>query len=104
MKNKNVVITGGTDGIGRIAAREMAKAGASVTVVGRNAEKGARVVAELKEAAGHDRLHFVQADLALNAGVRAAAQSLRSRLDRIDVLLNNAGAIFQRRELTEEGI
>lgn len=104
LQGKEIIVTGATDGIGRIAARELAKAGAGITIVGRNAEKGDRVVREIKAAAAHDRVGFVLADLSSQKSVRSAAEAIKGKLGRIDVLLNNAGAFFQRRELTDDGI
>lgn len=104
LANKEVVITGGTDGIGKVAAAALAKAGANVTIVGRDGAKGEAVVREIKTHAGHDRVGFVRGDLSAQKGVRAAATELNNRLKRIDVLLNNAGAFFQRREVSEDGI
>jgi len=104
LQGKEIVVTGATDGIGRIAARELAKAGASVTIVGRNAEKGDRVTREIKAAAGHDRVGFVLADLSSQKSVRAAADALARKLGKIDVLLNNAGAMFSKREVSDDGI
>ena len=101
---KEIVVTGATDGIGKVSARELAKLGASVTIVGRNAAKGEAVASELRQAAGHDRVGFVQADLESQKGVRAAAAAIKARVKRLDVLLNNAGAMFQKRQLSEDGI
>lgn len=104
LAGKEIVVTGATDGIGKVSARELAKLGASVTIVGRNAAKGEAVVSELRQAAGHDRVLFVQADLESQKGVRAAAAAIKARVKRLDVLLNNAGAMFQKRQLSEDGI
>lgn len=104
LAGKDIVVTGATDGIGKVTARDLAKMGASVTIVGRNAAKGEAVVAELKKAAGHDRVSFVVGDLATQKGVRAAAAAIKGRLTKLDVLVNNAGAMFTKRELTEDGI
>lgn len=104
MKGKVVVVTGATDGIGKVTARELAKAGASVTLVGRNAAKGERVVTELRGAAGHNGVDFVQGDLLTSSGVRGAAETLKGRLPRIDVLVNNAGAAFIKRGVTADGV
>ncbi len=103
LKGKEIVITGATDGIGKVTARELARAGANVTIVARNPAKGERVVRELRAAGGED-VRFVQGDLSSQKSVRGVAEALKGRLDRLDVLINNAGAIFQRRELTDEGI
>ena len=104
LEGKEIVVTGGTDGIGKVTARELAKMGASVTIVARNAAKAQQVVKELRTAAGHDRVGFVRADLSSQKGVRGAAETIKGRLTRLDVLVNNAGAMFSRRELTEDGI
>jgi len=104
LEGKEIVVTGGTDGIGKVTARELAKMGASVTIVARNAAKAQQVVKELRAAAGHDRVGFVRADLSSQKGVRGAAETIKGRLTRLDVLVNNAGAMFGRRELTEDGI
>ncbi len=104
LRGKDFVVTGATDGIGKVTARELAKMGASVTIVGRNAAKGEAVVRELRQAAGHDRVGFVAGDLATQKGVRAAAAAIKGRLKKLDVLVNNAGAMFLKRELTEDGI
>ena len=104
LEGKEIVVTGGTDGIGKVTARELAKMGASVTIVARNAAKAQQVVKELRAAAGHDRVGFVRADLSSQKGVRGAAETIKGRLTRLDVLINNAGAMFSRRELTEDGI
>lgn len=104
LKGKEIVVTGATDGIGKVTARELAKAGASVTIVGRNAAKGEAVAAELRKAAGHDGVRFAPGDLSTRKGVRAAADAIKARTKKLDVLVNNAGAFFQRREVTEDGI
>ena len=77
MKGKEAIVTGATDGIGKVTAREIAKMGASVTVVGRNASKGEAVVRELRAVAGHDKVHFVAGDLSTRSGVRVAADAIR---------------------------
>jgi NAD(P)-dependent dehydrogenase (short-subunit alcohol dehydrogenase family) len=104
LAGKEIVVTGATDGIGKVTARELAKMGASVTLVGRNAAKGEAVAAELRKAAGHERVGFVQGDLLSQKSTRAAAQAIKARLKRLDVLVNNAGAFFQKREVSEDGI
>ena len=104
LEGKEIVITGATDGIGKVTARELAKMGASVTIVARNAEKAGAVIKELRTAAGHDRIGFVRADLSSQKSIRGAAETIKGRLKRLDVLINNAGAMYSRRELSEDGI
>jgi NAD(P)-dependent dehydrogenase (short-subunit alcohol dehydrogenase family) len=99
-----VVITGGTRGIGRAAAIELAGKGAEVVVVGRERER-VEAVAEAAQAAGDGApVHTHIADMTLMADVRALADELRERHERIDVLANNAGALFASRQLTSEGL
>ena len=104
LTGKQIVVTGGTDGIGKVTARELARKGATVTIVGRNAAKGDSVIRELRGLTGNQAIHFVQADLSLRKGVNAAASQLKERMGQIDVLVNNAGAMFQTRGVTADGI
>jgi NAD(P)-dependent dehydrogenase (short-subunit alcohol dehydrogenase family) len=97
-----VVITGATRGIGRAAAVELAKRGAEVVIVGRERERVDAVAGEA-QAAGGAPVHRQVADLALMAEVRALAEELAERYERIDALANNAGAMFASRKVTSEG-
>ncbi len=103
MQGKVCVVTGATNGIGKVTALELAKLGATVVVVGRSAEKTAAVVEELKTASGGD-VRSALADLSVQAQVRALAETLLRDYDRIDVLVNNAGGFFNKRVETEDGI
>ena len=97
-----VVITGATRGIGRAAAVELARRGADVALVGREPER-VRAVAEEAGAAGSGAVHQHVADLLLMTEVRRLADELRAAHARIDVLANNAGALFATRKETGEG-
>lgn len=97
MQGKAVLVTGATNGIGLVTARELAGAGAQVYIVGRDAGKTARVAAEVG-AAG-----TLIADLSELGQVRRAAAEFRDREERLDVLVNNAGAYYARRQETREG-
>ncbi|GIW87031.1 MAG: retinol dehydrogenase [Isosphaeraceae bacterium] len=100
-----VLVTGATDGIGLVTARELARQGFRVAIVGRNPDKVERVAAALSQEPGAITpvLGFV-ADLSLVAEVKALAERVREAMPRLDVLVNNAGAMFLRREETSEGI
>jgi retinol dehydrogenase 12 len=98
-----IVLTGATRGIGRAAAIELARRGAEVVVVGRERERVDAVVGETQAAGVGAPIHAQVADLALMANVRALAAELCDRHGRIDVLANNAGALFASRKVTSEG-
>lgn len=104
MKDKVVLITGATAGIGKETARGVAQTGATVVLIGRNKEKGEQVVAEIKTATGNQNLDFLMADLFSIAEIRRVADEFKSKYDRLDVLVNNAGAIFDKRETTADGL
>lgn len=104
LQGKDVVVTGATDGIGKVTARELAILGAKVTLIGRNAAKGDSVVRDLRVVTGNDDIHFVRGDLSSRKGVQHVADSLKERLKHLDVLVNNAGAMFQKRIMSEDGI
>jgi NAD(P)-dependent dehydrogenase (short-subunit alcohol dehydrogenase family) len=96
-----VVLTGATRGIGRAAAVELARQGAEVAVVGRDKARVSAVAEEARQA-GDVGVHEHVADLTLMAEVRRLADELLSNHDRIDVLANNAGALFASRKVTDE--
>jgi retinol dehydrogenase 12 len=97
-----VVITGATRGIGRAAAVELARQGAEVAIVGREPERVKAVAADA-QATSSAPVHEHVADLTLMSSVRTLADELRDRYEHIDVLANNAGALFASRRETEEG-
>lgn len=104
MRDKIVVVTGGTDGIGKVTARELAAQGAQVTIIGRNAAKGDTVMREIRALTGNEHVDFLLADLSSRRGVLQAGSALNERFGHIDVLVNNAGAMFQSRQLSIDGI
>ena len=103
-EGKTVVVTGASDGIGRAAVHTLAKAGASVVMVGRNEAKTAAAARAIMSDTGSRTVAWEIADLSRQDAVHDLAHRLRQRLDRIDVLVNNAGAVFLRREVTAEGL
>jgi NAD(P)-dependent dehydrogenase (short-subunit alcohol dehydrogenase family) len=103
LEDKVCVVTGGTDGIGKAAAYGLALQGATLLVHGRDRDKGVRAVAELKARSGNPSIEFVQADFASLAAVRRLAAEIVQRAPRVDVLVNNAGGVFARRTLSEDG-
>jgi NAD(P)-dependent dehydrogenase (short-subunit alcohol dehydrogenase family) len=89
LNGKTALITGSTDGVGRLVAKRLGEAGARVLVHGRDRERGERLVAEVKDGGGS--AEFLAADLSALAEVRRLAEAVRQRTDRLDILINNAG-------------
>lgn len=104
MRGKVVVITGGNSGIGRQAAVELARCGASVVIAARDRRRGQDAVEEVRRRSGSASAQMVDLDLASLGSVRRCAAELLERLSRIDVLINNAGGILTDRQLSEDGV
>ena len=94
MEGKTCLITGGSDGIGYVAAREMARMGATVVIAGRNATKTATAVAHIIGETGNRAVRYLLADLSSQGDVRRLADQVKEQMPRLDVLVKNAGAIF----------
>lgn len=89
VNGKTALITGSTDGVGRVVAERLAEAGARVLVHGRNEERGRKLVSEIEAKGGSAEL--ITADLASLEEVRRLAETVRQKTDRLDLLINNAG-------------
>jgi NAD(P)-dependent dehydrogenase (short-subunit alcohol dehydrogenase family) len=104
MKDKIVLITGATSGIGKATAMALAKQGAHVIIHGRSETKLKVVQQEIISVCGHTRVDTLMANLFLLSEVRRMAASFNEKYDRLDVLINNAGVMMgKEREETSEG-
>ena len=104
LHNKVVLVTGATNGIGFESAKALAAMGATVIGVGRNPQKCADSAAQITRLTGNAAVEFLVADLSMQAQVRQVADEFKRKYDRLDVLLNNAGGYFARREVSSDGI
>ena len=104
MQDKTVVITGGNVGIGLETAVGLAEQGAQVIITSRDAGRGQAAVEEIRDRAGSDgNVDVMVLDLGSLASVGEFAAEFGRRHDQLDVLINNAGAVFLHRELTTDG-
>jgi NAD(P)-dependent dehydrogenase (short-subunit alcohol dehydrogenase family) len=104
MHGKTCIITGATSGIGLAAAEALAAKGASLVLIGRDRVRGEAALARVHAAGPGVRATVHYADLLHMAEVRRLGAELLAVYPRIDVLINNAGALFQRREVTRDGL
>jgi NAD(P)-dependent dehydrogenase (short-subunit alcohol dehydrogenase family) len=102
---KTIVITGATSGIGLAAAKALAAAGENVVIVGRSDTRARLAAAQTKAVAAKGAtVGSLVADLSAQAGVRRLAEEIRGRYPTLDVLANNAGAMYTSRQLSADGI
>ena len=101
---RTVLVTGPTSGLGRAAATRLAKLGARVVLAGRSEQRLSELRDELTRSAGEDRFPIVVVDMSSLESVHAAVKSLRDSEPRLDVLIDNAGAIYPDRGETADGI
>src|SRR5690348_9601786 len=99
METKIAIVTGATSGIGKVTARELVRRGLRVVLLARDRARAEHTAAELGPSA-----ETLICDVSSQKQIRAAAEKYRRRHDRLDVLVNNAGGIFMRREVTEDGL
>ena len=103
LRGKTCLISGVTQGIGRVTAREIAKHGPDMVLIARDRQRGQEVAREVKDA-GSPRVELIIADLSSQADVRRAAAEFKELSDKLHILVNNAGALFTERKLSADGI
>src|SRR2546422_467828 len=104
MRGKTCLVTGATSGIGLIAARELARQGARVVLVGRSPSRMEAALAQVRAESGSAEVEALLADLSSQQQVRGLAQQFRDKHQRLDVLINNAGGIWMKRQETVDGL
>ncbi len=103
MKGKICLITGSNSGIGKETAIGLAKLGATVVMVVRSQERGEKAKADVIEKTGNKSVDLLLCDLSLMSSIKDFARKFKAKYDRLNVLINNAGAVFDKREVTSEG-
>lgn len=104
MKTKTCLVTGATSGIGLETAKQLAIKGFDIYITGRNEQKSAEALQQINRAAPGKAKGYFLCDFASQHSIREAAKHIRNSLIELNVLVNNAGAVYQHKELTEEAI
>ncbi len=103
MRGKICIVTGSNSGIGKETALGLAKMGAIVVMVVRNKERGEKALVEIAKQSGNNSVDLMTCDLSSMESIRQFSKEFKKKYTRLDVLVNNAGAVFNRREVTPEG-
>lgn len=104
MEGKNIGVTGATSGIGKQTALQLAEKGAQVILVIRSLEKCRLTKQKITAKTGNKDIHYQTADLSTLGEIHQAAEGIQEKVDRIDVLINNVGALFWNRQESADGI
>ena len=103
-KVKVCMVTGATGGIGKVMAREIARQGLQVVIVSRYEQRCAATAAKIRESTSNQSVDYLAANLSSLKEVRSLAKRFREKYNRLDVLVNNAGGFFMKRQESQDGI
>jgi retinol dehydrogenase 14 len=103
MSEKICIVTGSNSGIGKETALALAQMGARVVMVVRNQEKGEKALAEIVQETGNKSVSLMLCDMSSMLSIRNFAKEFKKKYKQLDVLVNNAGGEFSKREVTDEG-
>jgi NAD(P)-dependent dehydrogenase (short-subunit alcohol dehydrogenase family) len=103
MQGKICIVTGSNSGIGKETALSLAKMGAKVVMVVRNKERGEKAQKEIVKQSGTNSVDLMICDLSSMESTKQFSKEFKKKYKRLDVLVNNAGAVFNKREITPEG-
>jgi NAD(P)-dependent dehydrogenase (short-subunit alcohol dehydrogenase family) len=103
MQGKICIVTGSNSGIGKETAISLAKMGAAVVMVVRSKERGEKAQKEIMKQSGNNSVDLMICDLSSMESIRYFAEEFKKKYKRLDVLVNNAGATYNKREITPEG-
>lgn len=103
MKDKIVLITGSTDGIGKQTAIELAQKGATVLIHGRSLKRGKAVIEEIIRQTNNSKIDLFISDFSSLKQVKKLAEEIKAKYDRLDILINNAGVYMKKRIVAEDG-
>lgn len=102
--SKIALVTGSNTGIGKATAEELAKAGLRVIMVCRNKEQGEQARKEIIKNTGNDKVRLYIADLSSISSIKNVVEEIKKDYQYLDILINNAGVVMQKRTLTEDGL
>ena len=104
MKDKICMVTGATTGIGEVTALELARKGAVVVLVGRDQVRSEVAVSKIRQEIANSKVYYLLSDLSSQAQIRKLGEVFNNQFDHLDVLVNNAGGFFFKRQLSVDGI
>ena len=102
MKDKVIIVTGSNSGLGKETTKELARMGATVVMVVRNRDKGERALEEIIQDTKNQNTALMICDVSSSESIRRLVANFKDSYARLDVLINNAGAVIMNRQTTQE--